>query len=243
MINKRKFLVINVVLFILCISMIALPISFAKYVSGSTGIAWQTYFTKFDFVSENTFVIKDGNSISKHIWGQDPDEDGDGKISDPGLSGGNYSIQNAVTREFNVYNDSDTPMVVNFLVMYCTPDFGSTALKFTIKNNFTNESFTGSFVKAAGNPIVDSEVVVEMASEPSYSRWAFVTIDYYLFTAKIETKNILNSNVDVLENSFVLQQGESSSYSIEVDFSGVADYINLGSCYATIRMTVEPYIS
>ena len=249
--QKKKIVYSCIALLLACACFIAAPNVSAKYVLDSTGTAWQLIFSAFEIVTDAFIIGGDTNGdgtftdedlTSNHLWGQGVNEKAE--VIKPNLGGGDYSLSEEANAEFSALNQMDEKMLIIFDLQFTSPSWAGNTINLKIINNDTNEYFTVDLInnETEKNEITDI-VVDKSSSHVYYTGYPPFAIYYYLYHAEIDPENILStSEKEKLEKSFVLDSGEVGNYSIELDLgAGFTSYINLSSCYVSIKMIAVPY--
>lgn len=212
----------------------------ARYVTETSGAAFKTVFA-LNKILTNTFVVDpdkepdpDGGQTSDLLYGAEGE---DGTIDETKIN--EYTLGQLSDVEFSVRNDTDQPMLVTFDFCVCLNDTfrGTSTFVITSGKNSQN-SVSGTFV--FDTPSDSTQVQLSKGSLAYTKKVWFITLSYYYYTANINPQS-LQGDSDAVVNGFVLQPGESDSYTITCTYDGVTGSDSLYACYSSIRIHATPY--
>lgn len=162
-----------------------------------------------------------------------------------------YELTEAVNISFPAYNASDTPMLICFDIAMCmnmsvSGSWSTNTITIEGTKNEVSGTVTGSFSQDySGEPSdISSGLTVTKSEQVQYEgadAWFLVQLasgDYYLYNAYLNTYTIITDN-DANNNSgetncFILNPGESATYSISV--SGAGEIAELDKIYSSINL-------
>lgn len=217
------------VLSVLLIANCLFPAS-AKYTPSYWGVAWASRFSILQ-VNSVGFVIEDPTGDeSGHLWGAGEEADGYNST---------YNLGNLQEVAFSIYNGTSQKMLITFDISMFYIDFDK-SVPFTITNTVTNESLRGTFITKA-NATTTKEVKMTRSASAYYTELFF--FNYYKYSCTADPSKMLTTDdeLNILENSFVIDAGETITFSMTVDYSGLFGNNSLYACYSSIQMNATPY--